>query len=346
MNILVIDYLSYSGHKGFNRIHLSLLLEMGYKLTLVGKKGHFHEYEDNPNVKVIYPSQLNNVKPEDSHFKNIINLLEIRRQVTFSNYDIILFPTYDVASLFAFRTKLPTYIIDHNTIGMLNDTLLGRIRLFLTRTLPPNYYHICLNKSMEGRLRYLDRKHRIYHIPHGMCPPAKNLEKPLFIIENQRFIFCPVNRNYDMDFIQAIFESSKLKGYLESNNIVLFVKDVIPCNCQCKSIITIENDLSKPQYDYLIQNAMAVILPYGQRFIYRCSGIFFECISRKTPIIATDLVEFRQYKDISDLYLFNNVTELLDCLSQCIHNGSREFDNEIFNPKKYWEKMLYSNILC
>lgn len=335
MNILVIDYLSYSGHRNFNRIHLGVLLDMGHTLTLVGKKGHFDEYKGDPKVKVYYP-----VTPKDSHFKNIINLFKIRNKVRISNFDVVLFPTYDVASLFVFRSNKPTYIIDHNTVGMLNNTLFGRIRLFLTRTLPSNYYHICLNKSMETRLRELDRKHTIFHIPHGICPPAMNLEKPDFLNENQHFICCPINRNYDSDFVQSIFESSRLGEYLESNNIVLLLKDGIPCNCRNKNIIRIESGLSKPQYDYLIQYAKAIILPYGQRFIYRCSGIFFECVSRKTPVVATNLEEFRQYKDITDLYLFNNVTELLDNITLCIQTGSREFNNDNFNPRKYWEKAL------
>lgn len=344
MKILVIDYLSYNGHRNFNRIHLDVFLKLGHNLTLVGKTGHFDEYKDNPKVSIIYPSILDNVKPEDSHFKNISNLLEIKKQVKVSDYDIILFPTYDVASLFVFRTKMPTYVIDHNTVGMLNNSLFGRIRLFLTKTLPSNYYHICLNKSMETRLRELDRKHKVFHIPHGICPPAMNLAKPDFLNENQHFIFCPINRNYDSDFVQSIFESSRLGEYLESNNMVLLVKDGIPCNCQNKNIIRIENGLSKPQYDYLIQKAKAIILPYGQRFVYRCSGIFFECISRKTPVIATDLEEFRQYKENTDLYLFNNVAELLDKITLCIHNGSREFNNDVFNPRQYWEKTLAASI--
>lgn len=342
MNILVIDYLSYSGHRNFNRIHLGVLLNMGHTLTLVGKKGHFDEYGGDSKVKVYYPTQLDNVTPKDSHFKNIINLLKIRNKVGISNYDAILFPTYDVASLFVFRSNKPTYIIDHNTVGMLNETLFGRIRMFLNKTLPSNYYHVCLNKSMEGRLLQLDSNHIIYHVPHGICPPSMKLEKPAMLEDKERFVICPVNRNYDAYFVQAIFESPELSEYLETHNVKLVLKKEIPCNSDCKNIIRIEGNISKEQYDYLIQNAEAVILPYGQRFKYRCSGIFFECMSRKTPVIATDIEELRQYEDTSDLYFFNNVKELLEGITQCHLKGARDFDYEIYNPNRYWEYILAS----
>ena len=222
----------------------------------------------------------------------------------------------------------------------MDDSLYGRIRYFLTRTLPGQYIHICLNIDMEKHLKVLLPNRQVTYIPHGICSPSKILTKPSYIKEHERFLICPINRNYDISVVEELLSSEVLHNFLERENIKLFIKRQLSYRGICSNIIKIDNELSQPEYDYMLQNAMAVILPYGKRFKYRCSGIFFECVSRNTPILATDLEAMRIYDGLVNIGYFNNAVEMIQQLDICVLRKQVFYNKEMFNPYNHWKKLL------
>lgn len=334
MNILLIDYISYKEHRNFNKIHINVLLKLGHILTLVGKKGQFDEYKDDSRVRIIsLPYERNSLKDE------IANLWWIKQKCLSHDVNLIVVLTYNILSLFTFRVSIPTFVINHTNVSQMDESLKGYIKLLLTKSLPRNYAHICLNEEMRHRLLELIPNHNVYHVPHGICPINTNMKRPDFI-RNERYLFCPINRNFDVEFVDNLFSSSLLTDTLESKDMILYVKDKLISNCSLERIIKVPNTLSMEEYNYLITHACAIILPYGKRFKYRCSGIFFECVARDIPIIATDISAMRIYKNDVNLFLFKDINGLVESIGKLSEISETRNNKELFNPYQYWHKIL------
>lgn len=334
MNILLIDYISYKEHRNFNKIHIDVLLELGNTLTLVGKKRQFDEYKEDSRAQIInLPYEGNSLKEE------IANLLWIKKNCLSQDVNIIVVLTYNILSLFTFRVSIPTFVINHTNVSQMDMSLKGKIKYLLTKSLPRNYSHICLNEEMCHRLLELMPNRNVYYVPHGICPISSKMMRPDFIKDKQ-YLFCPINRNFDVEFVNNLFTSSLLADTLESNDMILYVKDKLITNQSLERTIKVPNSLSMEEYNYLITHACAIILPYGKRFKYRCSGIFFECVARNIPIIATDINAMRIYKNDVNLFLFKDINGLLESINKLSENSEIINNKEVFNPYQYWQKIL------
>jgi hypothetical protein len=193
---------------------------------------------------------------------------------------------------------------------------------------------------MESHVRSLLPDRKVMYVPHGICPPAVELSKPSYISEGDSFLFCPVNMKFKKEFVECILNNSELQKYLEENNIILYVKRQLVTTPVCKNIVTIENNISKPEYDYMIQNAMAVILPYDKEYMFRCSGILFECVSRITPVLTTRLPAMEEYEKLINLFMFDDVYSLISGINNLRHNTLKIVDMTIFDPLPHWRKVF------
>lgn len=337
MNILIIDYLSYDGHKFFNRIHINALCNMGHNLCLVGKDGQFSEFKNSPNIEI--KTIKYHSKTAGSVFDDIMCLYWIKKNIHLSQYEIIIIPTYDILSYITFNVKNKVYIINHNNIDFFEKSKYGKLRLLLTKILPSNNIHICLNEDMTNYMKSLFPSKQVLHVPHGVCKPSMDLKRPSIICDNEKFIFCPINRNFDGNEVKSILSSSILQEYLEHNNINLYIKNIIPFEGICKNIKRIDNNLEKPEYDYMLQNSMAILLPYPKQYKHRCSGIMFECISRNKPIICSDIEGLKIYSKDACVLTYSNINQLLDRIEESktivVNNNL-----DIFNPKNYWNDIF------
>ena len=339
MKLLLIDYISFLGHRNFNKIHIEALQSIGHELTLLGKKGQFDNITINENMKVLeMPKRYFRKYPYPAvsfRLQGIGALLWVKTHTRLKEYDAIIILTYDILSLFVFRTSVPVYLIDHNNVSQ----LWSKLKLSLTRCLPANYMHIALNRDMEKRLQELLPRKHVFHIPHGLCPPSTDMKKPSFVSENERYLFCPVNRNYDASFIKFVFESPLLGTYLRDNNLKLYIKDQLGLKCN-EVIEIVPQNMEIKQYNYMLQHAMAVLLPYGKDFKYRCSGIFFECVSRNTPVITTRLDSMAEYENEVEMKMFSTVQELISSIDSFQKTRNRIVCLEKFEPMKYWDICL------
>lgn len=335
--ILVIDYLSYTAHQNFNKIHIDILVSMGHSLCLVGRKDQFKHYQNIVEDIIYIPERYYKeypCKPVTVRLFSIGALLWTRRNINIERFDIVLFPTYDIMSLWVFRTSKLTLLINHNNISQLDS----RIKLFLTRTLPMNYQHITLNLEMTARLKQLDTCHQVTHIPHGIVESVGLLNT--LPNRNKKYFFCPINRNYDHDFCRKLFDSKIIHDFLYEKNIKLYLKQHIPYSGMCKHIEVLDDDMSYSDYINLLRDSSGVILPYSTNFKYRCSGIFFECVAYDVPIIARDISAFRLYRKDNNLCLFNDVDSLLEAMTECLEGRITPFDKNALMPKSYWYRLL------
>lgn len=340
MDLLLVDYISVKGHKNFNKIHIESLLRLGCKLHLVGRKGQFDNIDPTPNVIISYiPERLfkHHVFGQlTERLYGIMRLWWINIKIKPIQYDATVFLIYDILSMFFFRNAAKIYLVNHNNVSQLSNCL----KYWMTRHLPAKYTHITLNEEMEKRLRDLLPEKKIKMVPHGICAPISLISKPPFVLDNQRFLFCPVNRNYDNFFVKNLFESKEFKEFLHINKMVLFLKESMPVVADGANVVKIEDRIDLSFYNYLLKESVAVILPYGSEFKYRSSGILFECVARNKPILATNIDALAIYKDKVEMRFFEDATTLVTGVKYYLCSPVINNKIELFKPDLYWTKAL------
>lgn len=338
MKILYVDYLSPQGHEVFNEIHINTILSLGAQVTIVAKDDFMNQYcADKGLQKINIPNYCirGKVTPLSARVNYTKDLLWIKRNIDFSSYDYTIFSSYEVISLFIAHIKEKLLVINHNNVDELNSG----IKLFLTAHLSSDYTHVALNKYMMVRLSKLLPDLTVKYVPHGYLPASNMMRRPAMVCDDEKFIFCPVNRNYDVDLVNNIIYSNSFNNFLVNNNIYLYVKKQIMS--ESKGNIRVIDKLDNDEYNYMLCKTISVLLPYGNEFKYRCSGILFECISRKTPIIATNKAALHIYENDINIKFFDNVESLIFAIESTSEPYTVLYNDEKYNPTGYWEKILF-----
>ena len=340
MKILVIDNISYKAHKYFNQLHMETLLELGHTLHLVGRKGHFDNVEEDERItRSIVPEKFYNKRPASPlsiRIRWIYCLLWMRFKFNPKNYDAVLIMTYDPMAIFAYRTKKPVMLVTHD-----GHYLDNKFKLFALKCTPKHYIHICINKGMEKHLKELLPDRKVCYVPHGLYRPSFNFKIPSCVHDGEKFLFCPINMKYDEGFVRMLLGSDLLHNYLTENNLKLFVKKQLLDNCPCKKVVSIENDIPKEEYDYYMQNAFAVIIPYNKEYKYRSSGIMLECVIRDTPVLTTKLEAMSEFDGKVNLRMFDTVEELIEGLEYFRTHDMIPVNKDVYHPLPYW-KMVFT----
>ena len=339
MKILTIDYITYYGHRNFNKIHVSSLCNLGHNLTLIARKTAI-DVLDESNCLKKYNLPEWSTKPYpfasiSERIKGIILLFWIRLNFKLSEYDAILFLSYDVMSLYFFRTQTPTFLINHNNVAQLNKL----IKYKLTKWLPSNYEHVVLTLDSKERLEEILRK-EVYYVPHGFVDPSLKMNKPSFLDKNEAFLFCPVNRWYDKELITSVIESKNVNDYLKKNNIKLVLKQKLYSGEKKEVIVLINNNIQEDEYYYMMKNALAVILPYNDEFKYRSSGIMFECVAFDEPIIASSIPAIKTYDGMLKISFFKEPEDFVKCIEKVQNGNFSATDNTNFIPDLFWNRIL------
>lgn len=340
MRILFIDNISYKAHKYFNQLHIETLLELGHTLHIIGRKGHFDNIEDDERIeRSDVPEFFYNKHPESPlsiRLRWIACLLWLRFKFRPSKYDAVLVMTYDPMAIWVYRTKKTVMLVTHD-----GHYLDNKVKLFALRSTPKHYIHICINKGMERHLKELLPDREVCYVPHGLYRPSFNFKVPSYVKEGERFLFCPINMKYEKYFVQMLMEDKTLHSYLEQNNIVFYVKQqLLGRNSTSPMIIPIDNDIPKPEYDYFMQNAFAVIIPYDKEYKYRSSGIMLECVIRDTPVLTTKLEAMAEFNGKINLRMFENVNELIEGLEYFKNTPLITVDKKIYHPLPYWKNVF------
>lgn len=344
MRIILVDHLSPAGHKKFDAIHIKALRDLGHELFLVGNPGQFENealLRSIPDVVIgTFPKwtcYLRPFRPITERVMGYIRLLWLQRFLNKIDYDALIFLSYDVLSLFLFRLKGNVFLINHNNISQINDS---KLKLALTKCLPNNYTHIALSETMRQRIAELLPGRRVELIPHGFLDCVGSVSRPLFLEQEQLFLFCPVNSNYDKALLQKILNSFIVRDYLKNNNIYLYIKKNIEYSNDCEYIRRVTSYLTTEEYNYMLERSLAVVLPYSKEFKYRCSGIFFECVSKDKAIISSDIPDMVAYSYYGKIYFFNNADSFVHSMTQLKQMNSTKVNKDKFLPANYWKLVL------
>ena len=341
MSILFVDYLSYWGHKNFNKIHIESLLSLGFHLHLVGRAGFFKEYEGCPNVIITCIPEFFYKKfpwpALSSRLLMVASIIWLGISIKGAKKGPIVVSAYDILSFWLFRTKGAVFVINHNNI----EQLQSKIKLQLTRMLPKNYIHVALNQNMEIRIKELLPGYQTKLVPHGTIIPSSSNKRPSFLHEKEVFLFCPVNQNVDDQLLRDLIHSIELESYLKENNISFYIKKQVGNGHESSVFKRIDSRLIDEEYNYMIAKSLAVVLPYNtEDFQYRCSGILFECFAYNSKIITTSLPSMDKYIRTLGISCFNDSRSFISCIEDCLSCESRKYDVSVFSPRPYWESIF------
>lgn len=342
MRILVIDNFSYKAHKYFNQLHFETLLELGHTLHIIGRKGHFDNVEEDGRIeRSDVPECFYSKRPETPfiiRLRWISCLLWLRLKFNPKHYDAVLIMTYDPMVIWVYRTRKTVMLVTHD-----GHYLDNKIKLLALKTTPKHYIHVCINQGMEKHLKELLPDRKVCYVPHGLYRPSYNYKKPSYLYEGEKFLFCPINMKYEKTFVQMLMEDKSLHSYLENNNLKFYVKkQLLGGDSKSPMIIPIDNDIPKQEYDFFMQNAFAVIIPYDKEYMYRTSGIMLECVIRDTPVITTKLEAMAEFVGKVNIQMFEDVNGLIEALEFYKNNKLISVDKSVYNPLPYW-KIVFSN---
>ncbi len=349
MRILYFDIWSPDGHKVFNDIHIKALNQLGDVYTIF-KEGYY-KY-DYPHVFhfLDIPSRFY-VKGE-GYYKSRIRLARmirwVWRRVSNEKWDYIVLASYDPLALFLSGKFKTSYVIDHNTIRLLDSRRLG----FPFHYLSKDIHHIVFNGDMESKLK----SHGIYNIsivPHGFIPmkydklslkDEESIRRKYKLGPDDLIVFMPSLSISTTDVVGRYIYNEDFNTFLEAHKLKMITKSSVPRKSK-SNIIIVDGYLPQEEYNYIFLHSACNILFYSQDFKYRTSGVLNECFANNIPCIFMDNPALKAYLPYIDneAAVFSDTEELKQSIVSVLGKKDAEYYRnleEIEDPFNAWSSIL------
>ena len=287
--VLFIDPIFQKGHVGFNQIYIKSLQEQKADIDYIFVKGYEEEIHiDKERIIYLSPSFHKKGNRFDSILNRIayvITLFLLRYKVRFSDYDLILFSSFEEIS-FYFSGIRNVCLINH--INANKSTKSSIKRFFLKKVLQ---YNTCIVFD-EITKKYLETLGGMNLIvkPHGLFNPvsSKNAKKNLdYNLNNKDYdymIFSPSSNSSDYLFIKEVINNSSFVTFLENHRILMVLKGNY--ESKSKNVVVIDYYLSQEAYYNLFTRSNLILIAYPESFKYRTSGVLFECFANNKPCLV------------------------------------------------------------
>lgn len=300
--VLYIDPLSSDGHLNFNSIYIDALKKQSCKVKFIFKQGYHRKLginDDEVQVELSekyfrdYKCSLLN------KYYSLLVMLKIKREIRCSEYDCVLFASYETLPMFLSRVKGDNIIlVNHNNIRDLDSIIKAKMFKFISR----KCQHIVFEKYIEEHLQTKGIRN-VVTIPHGLPEPyvleeGKDTNNPIFdIIYSYSFVvFSPSSSSVDKGYINSLINNIEIVQFLEKNDILLIIKGGFK-GIDTENIKIIDYYLSDYDYKKLFLLSNLIMVTYPKNFKYRVSAVFFECIANNKTCILSDIKSLKCYKD-------------------------------------------------
>lgn len=290
--ILYIDAISPSGHKLYNEILIKDILRDDVEVFTVSKEGYLSDLPiQHPNFHVLleipkkYYNRLEKTNPFLSRLKLFLILSYIKKRILFSNYDYIIFSSYEeISFLFALMPK-NCYLISHNNFNNFNN----RVKQYIYKKLSVNQNIIVLSESLQDNLNKLG--FNTLYVAHGV--PSQFIQHKLddsfdekYSIRDYDFIlFSPSAASTDNSIFLEIDRNSFFVDFLIENKILLIVRGKE--KVMCSNVVAISDFLDRIEYEFLFKSADVILINYGKEFQNRVSGVYYEAIANLKPVLVS-----------------------------------------------------------
>lgn len=330
--ICLVDPLSPYGHKDVNNVLITELKKLG-KLTVLCSDSLI----DSKRKDVDY------IQYDDSYFfigKNsfinrirLVNALKkMCSVINQGEFDVVIFSSYEVITVYIVFNILKIvdkkiysnlYILNHSNI---DDVRNSRIKTFAYKRLNRCITNLCYEEFI-GKFIQENYNKKWKLLRHNI----NNYKKLYYDIDNSKIISFFEKKDYtyisilgELAFKDQIFKELiqlEESGYLQRKKIKIFIKEKNICK-ETNNIIFFNKYLSDTEYSYVLDKSHYISIIYNAKeYKYRVSGIFFDAVTFKKPIIYRKSLFFQEIRD-----RFGNFgIEYKDCMREvidCIFNNN------------------------
>lgn len=299
MKILFVDLMSPLGHKNYNYGILRPLCESN-DVELLIRKNFLNTKEQGIKVKKTHfipdkyiPELMKKNYKNINAFKFMYRLQQYRlvkwiyRNFEIESFDVVLFSSVDIISfsLAMKQNRTRVLFVDHG----ISDIGKSRVKKFFWNRLDLALELIVLEpyikKYMEEKVRI---KNKIWVVPHPL--PSIEFEKyRKNNSNNKKLIFAPGLGN-DEGFINYLI--TNYQNIPENYEIIIRSRKQ---SVKCGNLTVYEKRIDDDEYYGNFLKSEYVLLPYTDHYNYKTSGVFFEAVYIKKPILLRNNNTLKYY---------------------------------------------------
>lgn len=346
MKVLYIDFMSHIGHKEWNTKLINLLSDFS-QVDVCVSDGYFDGYHINNTGLYSIPAKYISKRVLKNNLLNVFQKLLLRiycwkelkwifTQLPVERYDVILFSSIEIIAfaLFTKKTKYNIAFIDHG----INEIWESRIKYRAWRYLNPKITVIVFEDYIKKSLaKKTGIKNRIVTVHHTLtdiyiAPENENREEICFL--------GPSGSN-DIKFIEFIMDS---KEQIPRNCSIKLKNTLYKIN-QARLILYLSRTENEKYYSEII-NSDYILIPYGETFNYKVSGVLFDALSlrRKAIIIGNNTLKEYSIKYPHIILHYRNAEEFIheiDKLEKYNCSEIAEFDKFL---KDYSDQIIINEL--
>lgn len=327
--VLYIDTFSQFGHNNLNNVYLNQFRESDCKVSVIARTNYIKEIEVS-NEEIVFTI------PESYYIKDVGKIEDrimqwkilrlIKKNVDFSQYDIVFFSYFDEISFALAGLEGNLFFMNHSNVSGLENVIK---RFFLNRISKIGNI-VVFHKSISDQFAKYGILNTITE-PLGLSSPfskiinfdiINKIDNKLTSSEFDLKIFIPTVSKYSDNFIQKILLDSDFLNFLRQKKILLIIKDRI-IQTQHQNISLLNNFLAEEEYQMVFKISDVVLLHYPNSFKFKVSASLFECFSNNKPCFISEIDSFKLFESkFSYNPYYGSQQQLIELIENC------------FNPEK------------
>lgn len=317
--VIFIDPWSPMGHINFNRNYVKALRRSNCEVVCVFKK-NYAKYigltsEDLALELPLFLYKLDKYGGLGFRFGMLLRLIYIRFKLHFTNYDIVMFSSYEEISFFFSGIHHKCYLICHTNLESFHNI----IKRFFLKAISKKHRFIVFENYIKEFLKREGINNAI-RVEHGLPEPYDNDNEYL---RNKYpgytyYLYSPSLASVDHVLLQNLFQNREFVDFLRKNNILFLVRSHVS-HPVLSNICCLTERLSISEYEKYFLSSDIILMPYTLNFNNRVSGIFFECVANNKKCVMRNIEALKTYQDrIAYNAYFENTQSLIEVLNNLL----------------------------
>lgn len=306
--ILYIDLFCEFGHNNINKIYINKFINSGYIVHVAMKKSYFDTLALDKNLLIIELPEKYFITSNSkilSRINQIKLLWFIQSFINKNKYTFCFFSYFDEISFYLSGFKEKSFLMVHGN----TENLYNKIKYFFLKKLSniKKIYFLVFSNDFKNRFN----QKKIYNVilsPHGIpealqinqIDSTNDFNELLFDINcspnDSKIVFIPNSNKFGNTFLNELLNDNYFLSFIKTNNLILIVKGN-NINTSSDRVFFLPPYVEDKYFNALLLNCKIVLLNYPISFQHRVSGIFFECIANRKPLIVSNINSFVQYRN-------------------------------------------------
>lgn len=317
--ILYINYMLQYGHINFDLIQINALRQQGYDVRIVAHAKVAERMKLQGDMyALILPDWLGLDSQNGivNRLMYILTLLYIRFRISKKEYDHIFVSNIDEVSLGLVPIGQNMRIFAH----ALNDSLKNKVKSFFVKRIAQKNMFVVFNEHMK--IPFLEAGITNLGVTsHGCMPPFK-YDDSVSVLEgigdNQKIIFHPSHRP-NLKFVEELLGDDDVQARLEALDAIILLRDRSGKHKSKGRIKILADYLQAEVYQDLFLKADIILMAYPDDFLYKVSGVSYECFANKKKMLVLNNPSFFYCKDFFNYDpLFCSVSDLKDKITMLL----------------------------